>query len=179
MAQKTKYKNKDKIRDEFITTDLPYRALAEKHGIPRSTIERWMREEKWQKKRELYRLKAEKSVEKELKKYEKSEAKATEGKIERRKNAQKQRTERLFAATDKLIDKAVALLDLELSPRDLKAVSGTLVDARMLYGIRTDLEVREQEAKIKQLEKSLDDKVKEQPSLDIRFLNENGEVYAQ
>ena len=51
--------NWNKVKNEYITTDISQRKIAEKYNIPRSTLENKARKEKWKDERDKYRVKLE------------------------------------------------------------------------------------------------------------------------
>jgi len=106
----------NKIRREYITTGASYRDLSEKYGISKSLIAKRSRAEEWVKKRGQY--------------VDRVDAKVAQ----KAENIIVDQTARLYEATDKLLDKVFQLLDLDdaLAPRDLKSLSSTLMDVKML-----------------------------------------------
>ena len=114
----------NQIRREYVTTGASYRDLAKKYGVSVGMIAKKSKSEKWIEKREQYVYKVDTKV----------EQKAQDIKIDQ--------TARLYEATNKLLDKVFQLLDLEdaLAPRDLKSLSSTLMDIKMITGVKTDAE---------------------------------------
>ena len=106
----------NQIRREYVTTGASYRDLAKKYGVSVGMIAKKSKSEKWIEKREQYVYKVDTKV----------EQKAQDIKIDQ--------TARLYEATNKLLDKVFQLLDLEdaLAPRDLKSLSSTLTDIKLL-----------------------------------------------
>lgn len=124
-----------KIKLEYITKGTSYRKLAEKHGVSLRRLAEVAKKEEWVKARE-------KSV-------NKVSAKA-QRKTEEKKLAM---VDRLLAASEKLLKKAEQVLELEepLSPRDLKAMSATLLDARTLLDIHDEYEIEERNLRIQKM----------------------------
>ena len=106
----------NKIRREYITTGASQRDLSKKYGVSKSLIARKAKEENWLEKRGQYVGKVDAKVE------QKTESILVD------------QTARLYEATNKLLDKVFQLLDLDdaLAPRDLKSLSSTLMDVKML-----------------------------------------------
>ena len=106
----------DQIRREYITTRASFRDLAKKFGLSYSFIAKRSRAENWPEQREKYIHRIDTKVE------QKTERVLID------------QTARLYQATDKLLDKVFQLLDLDdaLAPRDLKSLSSTLMDVKML-----------------------------------------------
>ena len=106
----------NKIRQEYITTGCSQRYLAKKYKISQSLVARRSKEENWIERRNQYITGVDSKV----------EQKAQDVIIDQ--------TARLYEATNKLLDKVFQLLDLDdaLAPRDLKSLSSTLMDVKML-----------------------------------------------
>ncbi len=129
-----------KIKNEYVSKGTPYRELAKKHGVILKTLARHAKNEEWVRLREEFvnRLSTES--------LHKTQAQAIA------------EASRIQLATEKLLKKAEQLLELEeaLAPRDLKALSATLLDARTLLGIKDDLDRQEQQARIDKARAELD-----------------------
>ena len=125
----------EKIRIEYLTKGTSYRKLAEKHGVSLRRLADVAKKEEWVKQRE-------KSVNKFA---SKAQRKAEEKKL--------QQVDRLLAASEKLLQKAEQVLELEepLPPRDLKAMSATLLDARALLDIHDEFEIEERKLRIEKM----------------------------
>ena len=106
----------NQIRREYITTRASYRDLAKKFGISFSFIAKKSRAENWPEQRAQYIHRLDTKVE------QKAERVLVD------------QTARLYEATDKLLNKVFQLLDMDdaLAPRDLKSLSSTLTDIKML-----------------------------------------------
>lgn len=106
----------NKIRREYVTTGASQRDLSKKYGVSKSLIARKAKEENWVDKRGQYVGKVDAKVE------QKAESILVD------------QTARLYEATDMLMDKVFQLLKLKepLAPRDLKSLSSTLMDVKML-----------------------------------------------
>lgn len=124
-----------KIKTEYITTDTSYRKLAQKYGIDQATVSRRAKKEGWvaEKQRHISDTQA-KIV-------------AAIGK------QQVSRAARLQAVADKLLGKVEGLLEGELDTQAMKHVSGVLKDIKEVQMIRSDADMREQEARIVNLRK--------------------------
>lgn len=130
------------IKTEYITdSNSSYRSLCEKYGVPFSTLSRKAKEEKWT---EL-RVQAEDKVSTKT--------------IDKAINQKVDRMTRLMNVTDKLllkIEETVEELSTEgivLDKSTLKQISGALKDIKEIQGIKSDRDIREQEARIRNLEK--------------------------
>ena len=110
------------IKTEYITTDISYRDLAVKHDVNLKTLSRRAKLESWPKKREEY--------------VHKTEAKC----LQKAQSVVMSRFDRMMASVDKLQQKIDQLLELDevLPPRDLKRLSSTLLDVKMLFGFKDE-----------------------------------------
>lgn len=138
-----------KIKTEYITGNASYRELAQKYGVNKDTIGRKAKDEGWV---ELRRQHTDK----------------TQTKILEADTRQKvSRAERLLSVTDKLLMKVEAIVDArepeEMDTQSLRHISATLKDIKDIQMIRSDADMREQEARIEKLRRdaqkdSADDK---------------------
>ena len=134
-----------KIKTEYITdSNSSYRSLCEKYGSPLGTLQKRAKKEKWT---ELKKQSGDRKVAKSVSKIE---------------NKQVDRAARLMDVTDKLlikIEEAVDELSTEgivLDKSTLKQISGALKDIKDIQGIKSERDAREQEARIRNLEKQAD-----------------------
>lgn len=118
---------KEKIHDEYLNTDISIRGLASKYNIPKGRIESWIKSGNWSTEKKALLSMAERIA------------------VDKRADSNRryvdimaERVDRIYSASDKLLDKVTQLLELEdaLAPRDLKSISSTLLDIKMLHGIR-------------------------------------------
>ena len=128
-----------KIKTEYITTDTSYRKLAGKYGISYTTVGERARKEGWAKEREQYQTK---TLSKTLNKLSAERA---------------NRAARLFAVTDKLllkVEKAVESLDEDcIDTQAFRQIAASLKDIKDIQMIKSDADMREQEARIKNLQR--------------------------
>lgn len=127
-----------KIKTEYITNpDTSYRELSQKYGVHYTNIAKRAKKEDWQQQR-------------------KQQANATQTKmiqaVERRKV---DRAAKLMDVSDLLLKKIEALVEgLEIedaSPKDLRSLSAAIKDIKEIQMIRSDADIREQEARIEKL----------------------------
>lgn len=126
-----------KIKTEYITTDTSYRKLAKKHGVSYQAICHRSKEEGWCKLREQH---TNKTVSRTL---------------DAISNKQVDRAANLIFVSDLLLGKVKSLLEdesgLPIDPQSMKHISGVLKDIKEIQMIRTDSDMREQEARIEKL----------------------------
>lgn len=127
-----------KIKTEYITNpDTSYRELSQKYGVHYTNIAKRAKKEDWQQQR-------------------KQQANATQTKmiqaVERRKV---DRAAKLMDVSDLLLKKIEALVDeldvLDASPKDIRSLSAAIKDIKEIQMIRSDADMREQEARIEKL----------------------------
>ena len=144
--------DKAQVRDDYVR-GFSVRMLAAKYDVPKSTIGRWVKQFGWVQ---------EAGAAQEERTRRKKEEWDTPRDRERDNGtwdvpplpvADDYSKMRLY--TDKLLAKADTLLDLDdkLSPKDLKSLSGMLLDVRTLLNILSPREAAEQEMRIAKLRK--------------------------
>lgn len=124
-----KRSDKEAIHLEYISTDLSLRVLAKKHNMSVSTLQLWKKDGHWDVERKAMLAAA---TERAAENLSTAKAQALDSLTERQ--------EKTLAAADKLLAKVYQLLDLDdaLAPRDLKSISSTLLDIKMLTDVRDD-----------------------------------------
>lgn len=126
-----------KIKTEYITTDTSYRKLGEKYGVTYSVIGERARTEGWVEQRERFRNKT-------LTKC-----------VNAISNKQVDRTANLISVADQLLAKVKSLLETDAEvlsdTQSMKHISGVLKDIKEIQMIRSDADMREQEARIENL----------------------------
>ena len=129
------------LKQEYITTDISYRKLAEKHHAPLSSLMARGAKEGWV----------------QIRAQLKSEVVAKIIKVESDKQAE--RMKRLLTVSDKLleaVEDAVSKFqagELLLDKGALKSLSGTIKDIKDIQNIKTELDIEEQKARIANLRK--------------------------
>lgn len=125
----------NKIKTEYITTDASYRDLAEKYDVPRVTIGRIGKAENWV---ELRRQYTDDLMTKTL-------TEMSKGQVER--------AARLQSVADKLLDKVEGMIEIEDSTQGVRQLAATLKDIKDIHMIKSESDMREQEARIANLRK--------------------------
>ena len=138
----------NKIKTEYITTDTSYRKLAEKHGVGESTLFTRASKEKWVAQKEQHQSK---TVAKTLDAISKKQ-------VDRAAN--------LVSVADLLLAKVKSLVESDAEilsdTQSLKHISGVLKDIKEIQMIKSDADLREQEARIKNLQRQAEkDEVKD------------------
>ena len=145
-----------KIKTEYITGNISYRDLAKKYDVHFRTISNKARAEGWV---ELKRKKADETVTKTIDAIEKKQI---------------DRGARLASVAEKLLVKVERLIEEQdiLDPKDLKNISGVLKDLKEVQMIKSDTDLREQEARIANLRKQADLDPKNVPTIIVQGLPE-------
>lgn len=151
------------IETEYVTTDISHRQLAEKYGIGRSRLSQYASKEKWKEKRDKHRAK--------------TVAKA----VNAVGTKQAERTAKLIGVSDLLLDKVKSLLEADeellVDTSIMKDVSVILKNLKDIQMIRSEADLREQEARIEKLRREAEpDKGAETPKLVVEGLPEEFKV---
>ena len=127
------------IKTEYITTDTSYRKLAEKYGVSRVQIGNVGAEEKWV---ELRRQHLDKTL---------------TNTVDTISKQQVDRAANLISVADLLLAKVKSLVEMDAEvlrdTQSLKHISGVLKDIKEIQMIRSDADMREQDARIAKLRK--------------------------
>ena len=128
------------IKTEYITTDTSYRKLADKHGVHYQAICQRSKAEGWIAQREQYRND---TITKTIDKISKQEA---------------NRAARIHAVADKLLNRIEAMADRPepLTEKAIRSLTAAVKDLKEIHGVKSDLDKREQEARIANLRKQAD-----------------------
>ena len=127
------------IKTEYITTDTSYRKLAQKYGVSYNAIGNRSRDEKWQELRDQHLTKT----------------------MTKTMNAiasqQASRAARLQTVADKLLTKVEQLIEddegLLADTSSMRDISRILKDLKDIQMIKSDADMKEQEARIEKLRK--------------------------
>ena len=151
----------EKIKAEYITTEVSVRDLAQKYGVHYTTIGKKASKEGWQ---ELRQQQTNTTLTKIL-------TAVSDRKVDR--------AARLMTVADKLLTKIEQAVDQEglISAGAIKNLSDALKNIRDTQMIRSDADMREQEARIRNLEKQAE---KEETDNEIKVTIEGDlEVYSK
>ena len=129
----------NKIKTEYLTSDTSYRKLAQKYGVNATTIAKKASKEDWVSKRQQQ---ANRTLSRTLTAVS---------------NRQVNRAARLQKVADKLLNKIEAAVDdynmavLLVDRQSLRQITGALKDIKDIQMIRSEADLREQEARIAKL----------------------------
>lgn len=127
-----------RMKAEYIAGDTSYRELAAKYGVPFGTLRKVAAREQWAQKRAQARTKADTILI--------NKVGAAEGK----------KASDIIDVADKLLDKITELIETApLESQAIRQLTSALKDLREIKGIKTEADIREQNARIKNLERQI------------------------
>ena len=129
----------NKLKAEYIAGGTSYRKLAEKYGIDRNAVQRVAKREKW------CELKSQ------------AKAKSETKMVDTIANDISKKSVKIDDVADKLLDKISDLLEnFELDTQSIKHLTSSLKDIKDIKGIKSKLDIKEQEARIDKLRKDVE-----------------------
>ena len=147
------------IKTEYITTDTSYRKLAQKYGVNYRTICIRSQQEGWIEQREQHINKV------------------TTKTLNRISEKQVDRAANLISVADLLLAKVKSLVESDAEvlcdTQSLKHISGVLKDIKEVQMIKSDADLREQEARIANLRKQAEKE--ENQNKDVTIVIEGGD----
>ena len=151
------------IETEYVTTDISQRLLAEKYGICRSTISKKAMTDNWSEKRSKHR------------------ANMVTKAVNAIGTKQATMAAKLYGVGGLLLDRVKLLLgdnpELLADTSSMKDVSVVLKNLKDLMSVKSDADMREQEARIEKLRREAEpDKGSETPKLIVEGLPEEFKV---
>lgn len=138
----------NKLKAEYIAGGTSYRKLAEKHGVPFGTLKRVAVRDGWA------TLRAQ------------ADEEATTKILETVSTQNADRARKIVDAADKLIDKIIEMVERSqtIDSQSIKHFTSALKDLKEIKGIKSDADMREQEARIENLRRQAEkDNVSAQP----------------
>ena len=125
-----------RIKAEYIAGGTSYRKLAEKYGVSFNTLKTHAVEEQWHKLRQQ------------------KDKKATTKIIETISDQEAEKAINIISVADKLLGKISELMDaIPLDTQSMKHLTSALKDLKEIKGFKSEADMREQEARIRNLEK--------------------------
>lgn len=127
----------NKVKADYISSDIPLRQLAKKHEVSFNTLKTRAVKEQW------YALRQQK------------DNAATTKLLEKLSEKGASIDEKYFTLVDKLLDRAGTLIESmpEWNVASIKDMASAMKSLKECKGVKSDLELREQEARICNLEK--------------------------
>lgn len=149
----------NKIKTEYITKGTSYRKLAQKYGVGESTLFTRASKERWVEQKEQH------------------QSKTVAKTLDAISNKQVDRAANLISVSDLLLAKVKDLLETNAEvlgdTQSMKHISGVLKDIKEIQMIRSDADMREQEARIANLRKQAEKD--ENASKDVTITIEGGD----
>ena len=124
-----------RIKAEYIAGGTSYRKLAEKYDVPFGTLRRIAKQEGWTQKR----TQVEHNVNTKL--------------IETISDKEAQKAVDIVDVADKLLAKITEVLGVVTTTQDIRHLTSALKDIKDIKGVKSEADIREQEARIRNLEK--------------------------
>ena len=137
-----------RIKAEYIAGGTSYRKLAEKHNVPFGTLRKVAKKEGWTQKRTQ------------------AEQKTDTKMIEAISDDAAEKAVNIIDVADKLLNKIAEVIAFVNDTQGLKHISSALKDIKDIKGIKSAADLREQEARIRNLEKQA--KEEDHNSTDIK-----------
>jgi lambda repressor-like predicted transcriptional regulator len=154
-----------KIKAEYIAGGTSYRKLAEKHGVSFNTLKTHAVDEQWHKLRQQ------------------KDEKVTTKMVETISDKDAQDAVSIIGVADKLLDKIYEMLNADVTnAQSIKSLTSALKDLKEVKGFKSDADMREQEARIKKLQKEAQEDDNTLTEIKVTFGSddsEDGEKWAE
>lgn len=132
-----------RIKAEYIAGGVSLRRLSEKYGVSFSTIQKKSMEEKWSILRKKRGRKAEEKI------------------IEAVVSKEVEKATNIADVADKLLDKITEVLGGVTTTQDIRHLTSALKDIREIKGVKSEADMREQEARIAKLQREAQEEHKD------------------
>lgn len=132
-----------RIKAEYIAGGVSLRRLSEKYGVSFSTIQKKSMEEKWSILRKKGRRKAEEKI------------------IEAVVSKEVEKATNIADVADRLLEKITEVLGGVTTTQDIRHLTSALKDIREIKGVKSEADMREQEARIAKLQKEAQEEAKD------------------
>ena len=141
------------IKTEYITTDTSYRKLAQKYGVNYQAICHRSKDEGWIEQREQYKNK---TISKTIEKISRQEA---------------NRAAKIHSVADKLLLKIERMVDSDkpLDTKGIRALTAAVKDLKEIQCVRSELDQKEQEARIANLRRQSDKDENDSSMIEVVF----------
>ena len=142
-----------RIKAEYIAGGTSYRKLAEKYGVSFNTLKTHAVEEQWHKLRQQ------------------KDKKTTTKMLETISDKEAEKAVNIIDVADKLLGKISELMDaIPLDTQSMKHLTSALKDLKEIKGFKSDADMREQEARIRNLERQAEKDVGDDKSSGVLIL---------
>lgn len=143
------------IKTEYIAGGTSYRKLAKKYGVPFGTLKRVAAREDWVGLRE------------------RADADTTTKIIDAISTENAKRAAKIIAVADKILDKISEMIDrtpaTTIDSQSIKHYTSALKDLKEIKGIKSDADMREQEARIANLRRAIDKENEDVKEITVTF----------
>ena len=128
------------IKTEYITTDTSYRKLAQKYDVHYKVISDRGKKDGWVELRSQHR------------------AKTLTDTLDKISEKESERAARIYSVADKLLNKIEAMVEAPgpLTEKGIRALTAAVKDLKEIQGVKSDLDTKEQEARIANLRRQAD-----------------------
>lgn len=124
-----------RIKAEYIAGGTSYRKLAEKYNVPFGTLRRIAKQEEWTQKRTQV------------------EHNVDTGIVDSVSQKETKKAVDIIDVADKLLDKIEELMPVVVDTQSLKQLTSALKDLKEIKGYKSAIDLKEQEARIRNLER--------------------------
>lgn len=143
-----------RIKAEYIAGGISLQKLAEKYDVSFSTIQKKSMEEKWGNLRKKSRRKEEEKI------------------IDSVSSKEAKKVVDLFDIADSLAEKIREIAETVSDPDSIKKLTSAIKDIRDIKGVKSDADMREQEARIAKLRKEAEDDAPEDREVNVTFIGD-------
>ena len=141
-----------RIKAEYLTGGTTLRELSEKYKVSYSTIQKKSMEEKWGDLRKKSRRKVEEKI------------------IDSVSSKEAEKAVNIIDVADKLLNKITENIDVLITDtQSIKHLTSALKDLKEIKGYKSEADMREQEARIKKLQKEAEDETPEDREVNVIF----------
>lgn len=141
-----------KIKAEYIAGGTSYRKLAEKYDVSRSKLQARATREKWAD------LKSQ------------AEAKTESKIVETISDKDAEKAVNIISVADRILTKIEEVLGCVATPQDIRHLTSALKDLKDIKGIKSEADIREQEARIAKLRKDAETDEKTDSNIVVTIL---------
>ena len=147
------------IKTEYITTDTSYRKLAQKYDIHYKVISDRGKKEGWVELRSQHR------------------AKTLTDTLDKISEKESERAARIHSVADMLLTEIENMVENVATVKELRALTAALKDLKEVQGVKSNLDTREQEARIANLRRQAEaEEQKDTPKLIVEGLPEEFKI---
>ena len=140
-----------RIKAEYIAGGTSYRKLAEKYGITLAVLRNVAEREEWVK------LKAQ------------AQHKTNTKIVNAVSDIEAKKAVDIIDVADKLLEKIEAVAEMVSDPDSIKKLTSAIKDLKDIKGIKSDADMREQEARIAKLKKEAEDDTQTETTVTVKF----------